>query len=48
MSRPARGESMLVMAAEKKSPPLRVMLVDDHEVVRGGIRALLIATSSLP
>ena len=22
-------------------PPVRVMLVDDHEVVRGGIRALL-------
>ena len=24
-----------------KTPPLRVMLVDDHEVVRDGIRALL-------
>jgi two-component system response regulator DevR len=24
-----------------KSPPLRVMLVDDHEIVRGGIRAML-------
>jgi two-component system response regulator DevR len=25
----------------KKSPPLRVMLVDDHEIVRDGIRAML-------
>jgi two-component system response regulator DevR len=27
--------------AEPKRPPLRVMLVDDHEVVRDGIRAML-------
>lgn len=27
--------------AETRRPPLRVMLVDDHEVVRGGIRAML-------
>src|SRR6185436_11934683 len=27
--------------------PLRVMLVDDHEVVRGGIRALLQATDDI-
>ena len=27
--------------AEAKTPPLRVMLVDDHEVVRNGIRAML-------
>jgi two-component system, NarL family, response regulator DevR len=27
--------------AETKRPPLRVMLVDDHEVVRDGIRAML-------
>jgi DNA-binding NarL/FixJ family response regulator len=26
---------------ERKTPPLRVMLVDDHEVVRDGIRAML-------
>ena len=26
---------------EPKRPPLRVMLVDDHEVVRDGIRAIL-------
>jgi DNA-binding NarL/FixJ family response regulator len=26
---------------EPKSPPLRVMLVDDHEVVRDGIRSML-------
>jgi len=24
-----------------KKPPLRVMLVDDHEIVRDGIRAML-------
>ena len=28
-------------ASEGKRPPLRVMLVDDHEVVRDGIRAML-------
>src|SRR6476619_5511540 len=27
--------------AEPKRPPLRVMLVDDHEVVRDGIRSML-------
>src|SRR5215216_1382129 len=27
--------------AESRRPPLRVMLVDDHEVVRDGIRAML-------
>ena len=30
-----------------KKPPLRVLLVDDHEVVRGGIRALLQATEDI-
>src|SRR5438034_6405742 len=29
------------------TPPLRVMLVDDHEVVRGGIAALLKATDDI-
>jgi DNA-binding NarL/FixJ family response regulator len=29
------------MATMTKAPPLRVMLVDDHEVVRDGIRAML-------
>jgi two-component system response regulator DevR len=29
------------------TPPLRVMLVDDHEVVRGGIRAMLQATDDI-
>ena len=29
------------------TPPLRVMLVDDHEVVRDGIKALLAATDDL-
>src|SRR5436305_11219774 len=28
-------------------PPLRVMLVDDHEVVRSGIRAMLQATDDI-
>src|SRR5216117_2305525 len=28
-------------------PPLRVMLVDDHEVVRSGIRAMLQATEDI-
>jgi two-component system response regulator DevR len=28
-------------------PPLRVMLVDDHEVVRGGVRAVLQATDDI-
>jgi len=30
-----------------ETPPLRVMLVDDHEVVRDGIRALLAATEDI-
>jgi DNA-binding NarL/FixJ family response regulator len=29
------------MGAMTKKPPLRVMLVDDHEIVRDGIRAML-------
>ena len=31
----------------KKAPPLRVMLVDDHEVVRNGIRAMLQAEDDI-
>ena len=34
------------MASEKK-PPLRVMLVDDHEIVRDGIRAVLDAQDDI-
>jgi two-component system response regulator DevR len=30
-----------------KNPPLRVLLVDDHEVVRSGVRALLQATEDI-
>jgi two-component system response regulator DevR len=30
-----------------KTPPLRVMLVDDHEIVRGGIKAMLHATDDI-
>ena len=33
--------------AEPKRPPLRVMLVDDHEVVRNGIRAMLAAEDDI-
>ena len=36
------GESV-----SKKQPPLRVLLVDDHEVVRSGVRALLQATGDI-
>jgi two-component system response regulator DevR len=32
---------------EPKHPPLRVMLVDDHEVVRDGIRAMLAAEDDI-
>ena len=31
----------------QKRPPLRVLLVDDHEVVRSGVRALLQATDDI-
>ena len=41
--RPRRTASMGPMA----EPPLRVMLVDDHEVVRGGVRAMLQATEDI-
>src|SRR5436190_22614942 len=34
-------------AVAANRPPLRVMLVDDHEVVRNGIRALLQATEDI-
>lgn len=33
--------------ASAKRPPLRVLLVDDHEVVRSGVRALLQATEDI-
>ncbi|HUE96233.1 MAG TPA: response regulator transcription factor [Longimicrobiaceae bacterium] len=33
--------------ASAKKPPLRVLLVDDHEVVRSGVRALLQATDDI-
>jgi two-component system response regulator DevR len=33
--------------AEPKRPPLRVMLVDDHEVVRDGIRAMLASEDNI-
>jgi two-component system, NarL family, response regulator DevR len=31
----------------KKRPPLRVLLVDDHEVVRSGVKALLQSTDDI-
>ena len=34
-------------AKAKNQPPLRVLLVDDHEVVRDGVRALLQATDDI-
>ena len=34
-------------AKAKNEPPLRVLLVDDHEVVRDGVRALLQATDDI-
>ena len=34
-------------AKAKNKPPLRVLLVDDHEVVRDGVRALLQATEDI-
>ena len=34
-------------AKAKNKPPLRVLLVDDHEVVRDGVRALLQATDDI-
>jgi two-component system response regulator DevR len=33
--------------ASPKQPPLRVLLVDDHEVVRDGVKALLQATDDI-
>ena len=33
--------------ADMPEPPLRVMLVDDHEIVRGGIRALFQSTDDI-
>ena len=33
--------------ASPKQPPLRVLLVDDHEVVRSGVRALLQVTDDI-
>ena len=35
------------MARSSKHPPLRVLLVDDHEVVRSGVKALLQATDDI-
>ncbi|MFB3739834.1 MAG: response regulator transcription factor, partial [Candidatus Velamenicoccus archaeovorus] len=35
------------MTKGTKEPPLRVLLVDDHEVVRSGVKALLQATDDI-
>ena len=35
------------MTASSKQPLLRVLLVDDHEVVRTGVKALLQATDDI-
>ena len=34
-------------AVPEKAPPLRVLLVDDHEVVRSGVKALLQVTEDV-
>ena len=31
----------MIAAASAGAQPLRVLLVDDHEIVRGGLRAML-------
>jgi DNA-binding NarL/FixJ family response regulator len=36
-----------VRPVPEKAPPLRVLLVDDHEVVRSGVKALLQATEDV-
>jgi DNA-binding NarL/FixJ family response regulator len=42
-----RGVSATMAAVAEKVLPLRVMLVDDHEVVRSGVRALLQETEDI-
>jgi two-component system response regulator DevR len=42
-----RIEGIAGMTTTDKVPPLRVMLVDDHEVVRNGIRAMLQAEEDI-
>jgi len=39
--------SSMTETSPPKRPPLRVLLVDDHEVVRSGVRALLQATDDI-
>ncbi len=46
-SRRVAGTRMTGVSGSPKSPPLRVLLVDDHEVVRGGVKALLQATEDI-
>src|SRR5262245_32299651 len=41
------GVRATMVAVAENVLPLRVMLVDDHEVVRGGVRALLQATDDI-
>ena len=41
------GFPSVSMEKAKTKPPLRVLLVDDHEVVRDGVRALLQATDDI-
>jgi len=40
-TRASDARANIAVMAEPKRPPLRVMLVDDHEVVRDGIRSML-------
>jgi two-component system, NarL family, response regulator DevR len=46
-SRRVARTRMTGVSGSPKSPPLRVLLVDDHEVVRGGVKALLQATEDI-
>ena len=46
--RPAAGSTLKIFAMPPdKKAPLRVMLVDDHEIVRDGIRAMLAAQEDI-
>jgi two-component system response regulator DevR len=48
-ARPLRGSlrPLLARIPTMSEPPLRILLVDDHEVVRDGVKALLQATDDI-
>src|SRR5881398_2271363 len=47
MVEPGSPSVSSIREVSENTPPLRVMLVDDHEVVRSGIRALLQASDDI-